>query len=98
MSKEDQEKAMDEMVAEGERLGLYETAADKQARDRNGYDRAVYLRRTGSGGWAIYSDKGFQLTDSIKYEYDMEAHEWARAWVSSFDNYRLVIEDETKED
>jgi len=58
--------------------------------------RDVFLRRD-STGWSLYSDKGFRLTEPVKYDVKSEAVEWAYAWCSSFTWIKLVIEDEHKE-
>lgn len=59
------------------------------------YDRVVFLKKTGTNRWALYSDKGHQLTEDVFYSTRNQAVDWANAWISSFNSIRLVVQDET---
>jgi hypothetical protein len=52
----------------------------------------ITLRKVSRDGWQLFAPKGHSLSHVFRGD-RFEAEDWARAWISSFHNWTLRIEE-----
>ena len=52
----------------------------------------ITLRKVSNDGWQLFAPKGHALSQVFRGE-KHKAEEWATAWISSFHNWTLKVED-----
>lgn len=64
----------------------------EQEQERN--RPTVYLQCKGLNHWSITNKNGIEIIQSQRFHSKRDAIEWARAMISSWPNWNLVIKDE----